>query len=161
MQIFSRLHYCFQTSADSCISYCLYKVMSGNRWPKGSILFHCILLPHHASSMRKLHLLRMQSKHSPPPSNYIICVHTFCNHEQKPFLSYFPSDLQANNFNPWSWEPPLTARKSQYWTSRKVDAPMHNRYRRNLTKNATTHSLSQSTNTEWKLMSWTVTRPTN
>lgn len=82
---------------------CLYKVISGNRWPKVSTLFYCTLLPQHASSMRELHLLRMQSKHSPPPSHYIICVHTFCNHEQKQFLSYFPPDLQASNFNVWSW----------------------------------------------------------
>lgn len=33
----------------------------------------------------------------PPITSY---VYTFCNHEQKQFLSYFPSDLQANNFNP-------------------------------------------------------------
>lgn len=92
---------------------CLYKVISGSRWPEVSILFYCILLPHHAPSMHELHLLRMQSKHSPPPSNYIMCVHTFCNHEQKQFLSYFPSDLQANNFNAWSWEPPLTTRNPQ------------------------------------------------
>lgn len=120
MQRFPRLFYCFQTSATflhillSVTS--LYKVISGNRWPKGTTLFYCTLLRHHASSMGKLHLLRIQSKHSPPPFNYIICVHTFCNHEQKQFLSYFPSDLQANNFNLWLWEPPLTARNPQEWT---------------------------------------------
>lgn len=42
-----------------------------------------------------------------PLPDYIICVYTFCNHQQKQFLSCLPSDLQANNFNLWSWESPF------------------------------------------------------
>lgn len=50
----------------------------------------------------------------------------------------------------------LHCKKSTILDLREADAPMpqHNLYRRNLTKNATINSLSESTNTDWKLMSW-------
>lgn len=37
----------------------------------------------------------------------------------------------------------------------------HNLYKKNLTKNPTINSLSEFTNTDWKLMAWTVTKQTN